>query len=81
MGQLLDAGQATWGDDAYLGLWGQLCKIWAYNAFDEADDWWVKWGALRERSLSVQDPGVESLFRPIEVGISARTDVTLELFH
>ena len=76
MGKLLDAGQAKWGDDAYLGLWGQLCEIWAYNAFDAADDWWVQWGILRERSLLLQDPNIETPFRPIEVGVSARTDVT-----
>jgi salicylate hydroxylase len=77
MGKLLQAGQAKWADDAYLGLWGQLCEIWAYNAFDAADDWWVQWGILRERSLSVQDPNVATPFPPLQVGVqvSARTDM------
>ena len=80
MQNLLNAGQAKWGDDAYLGLWGQLCEIWAYNAFDAADDWWVQWGILRERSLGRPDPNVETPFRPIEVGVT-RTDVTHEALH
>ncbi|KAI9438895.1 FAD/NAD-P-binding domain-containing protein [Lactarius psammicola] len=75
MQKLLHAGQVKWDDDAYLGLWGQLCEIWAYNAFDAADDWWVQWGVLHERSLGVQDPNVET---PLEVGIIARIDVIQE---
>ncbi|KAH9066722.1 hypothetical protein EDB87DRAFT_1828071 [Lactarius vividus] len=78
MQKLLHAGQAKWDDDAYLGLWGQVCETWAYNAFDAADDWWVQWGILRERSLGIHDPDVESPFRPLEVGISARIDVIHE---
>jgi salicylate hydroxylase len=76
MQKLLHAGQAKWGDDAYLDLRGQLCKIWAYNAFDAADDWWIQWGILRERSLGPHDPNVETPFRSIQVGVNARTDVT-----
>lgn len=75
MGQYLDAGQIMWEDDAYLGLWAQMCEILKYNAFDAADDWWVEWGVLRERALTLQDPSIGLQFRPIEVGISARTDV------
>ncbi|KAH9024901.1 hypothetical protein EDB84DRAFT_1564246 [Lactarius hengduanensis] len=78
MRKLLQAGQAKWDDDAYLGLWGQVCETWAYNAFDAADDWWVQWGILRERSLGIHDPDVESPFRPLEVGVSARIDVIHE---
>jgi salicylate hydroxylase len=76
MQKLLHAGQAKWGDDVYLDLRGQLCKIWAYNAFDAADDWWIQWGILRERSLGPHDPNVETPFRSIQVGVNARTDVT-----
>jgi len=81
LGKLLHAGQAKWGDDAYLGLWGQMVEVWAYNAFDEADDWWVQWGILRERSLSLhdRDPDIATPFRPIEVGIVARTQETFLL--
>ena len=78
MQKLLHMGQITWDDDAYLGIWGQLCEIWAYNAFDAADDWWVQWGMLRERALSIQNPNVELPFRRLEVSVSARTDLTHE---
>lgn len=81
MQKLFHAGQTKWDDDAYLGLWGQLCEIWAYNAFDAADDWWVQWGVLRERSLGRLDPNLDTPFRPLEVGVSASTDVTLESLH
>lgn len=30
--------------------WDQLKELFGYNAEDEADDWWVKWGLLRERA-------------------------------
>jgi salicylate hydroxylase len=66
----LHAGQDKWDDDAYLGIWGQLCEVWAYNAFDVADDWWVQWGMLRERALSLQDPSLALPFSPLEVSIS-----------
>jgi len=66
----LHAGQDKWDDDAYLGIWGQLCEVWAYNAFDVADDWWVQWGMLRERALSLQDPSLALPFSPLEVNIS-----------
>lgn len=67
------AGQDKWDDDAYLGIWGQLCEVWAYNAFDVADDWWVQWGMLRERALSLQDPSLALPFTPLEVSVSAQT--------
>jgi salicylate hydroxylase len=78
MQYFLHAGHGKWDDDAYLGLWGQICKIWAYNAFDAADDWWVQWGMLRERALILQNRDVETPFHCLEVNINARTDSTLE---
>jgi salicylate hydroxylase len=27
-----------------------LMTIWGYDAEDEADNWWVEWGLLRERA-------------------------------
>jgi len=80
MQKLLYSGQGKWDDDAYLGLWGNLVKIWAYNAFDAADDWWVQWGILRERSLGGVDPNIRTPFRPLEIGVIERTDV-IEISH
>jgi salicylate hydroxylase len=65
----LHAGQYKWDDDVYLGLWGQLYEIWAYNAFDVADDWWVQWGMLRERALSLQISKIEVPFNRLEISV------------
>ena len=73
MQKLLQARQHKWDDDAFLGIWGQLCQVWAYDAFDAADDWWVQWGVLRERAMVVQNLNVEPPWNPLEVNISART--------
>jgi salicylate hydroxylase len=71
----LDAGHVKWDDDAYLGVWGQICEVWAYNAFDAADDWWVQWGILREHSLRLQNSHIETLFHPLEVCVTAHTNL------
>jgi salicylate hydroxylase len=79
MQKLLHARQHKWDDDAYLGIWGQLCQVWAYNAFDAADDWWVQWGVLRERAMSIQDSksvqnsSVQLPWSRLEVSVSAQT--------
>jgi len=28
----------------------EIVEIWSYYAIDAADEWWVEWGLLRERS-------------------------------
>lgn len=73
MQKLLRARQHKWDDDAYLGLWGQLCEIWAYDAFDAADDWWIQWGVLREQAMYLQDPNVELSWSRLEINVSAHT--------
>ncbi|KAI0272531.1 hypothetical protein BC834DRAFT_1038601 [Gloeopeniophorella convolvens] len=78
MRKSLELGDVKWDDDAYLGLWGEICKIWSYNAFDAAEDWWVKWGVLRECSLSTQNPSIEVAFEHLEVEVSERTDAGSE---
>jgi salicylate hydroxylase len=72
MRKLLNRGHGKWDDDAYMGLWGEICRVWAYNAFDAADDWWVQWGVLRERSLHLQNPNVETPFRHLEISITTK---------
>ena len=32
-------------------LWDEIRTIFGYDCEDEADDWWVQWGMLRERAL------------------------------
>jgi salicylate hydroxylase len=31
-------------------LWAEMLRIFGYDAEDEADNWWVEWGLLRERA-------------------------------
>lgn len=78
---LLKSGQVVWDDDAFLGLWGHLISIWAYNAFDAADDWWVQWGILRERSLGRLDSNLETPYPPLKVGTQTDVTVTHEIIH
>lgn len=43
-------------DDGELDRqWGEMCEIWGYDARDDAEDWWVRWGLLRERASSLND--------------------------
>lgn len=35
--------------------WQELFEVWGYDGRDAAEGWWVEWGLLRERSLSVND--------------------------
>jgi hypothetical protein len=28
----------------------EIAEVWGYFAIDAADEWWVEWGLLRERS-------------------------------
>jgi len=34
--------------------WVEIKEIFGYDAEDEANNWWVEWGLLRERSKGVQ---------------------------
>ncbi|KAG1834961.1 hypothetical protein DFJ58DRAFT_868483 [Suillus subalutaceus] len=43
-------GKAFFGISEASEQWEQLKELWEYDAEDEADDWWVKWGLLRERA-------------------------------
>ena len=36
--------------DAELAEIAEIAEIWNYYAIDAADEWWVQWGMLRERS-------------------------------
>jgi len=78
MQQLLQTGQDKWDDNAYMGLWGQIVKIWAYDAFDAADDWWVERGMLRERALSLQNPNIKIPGRQLEISVCAQTNFVHE---
>ena len=38
------------GNEKATELWETLCRIFGYDCEDEADNWWVQWGMLRERA-------------------------------
>lgn len=33
-----------------LDQWEQVKELFGYDAEDQADDWWIKWGILQERA-------------------------------
>ena len=35
--------------------YAENAELWGYDARDAAEDWWVKWGNLRERTLFTPD--------------------------
>lgn len=37
--------------------WVEIKEVFGYDAEDEADNWWVKWGLLRERSIGAPIAG------------------------
>ena len=37
-------------EDVTVDQWDQNRELFAYDAEDEADNWWVQWGLLQERS-------------------------------
>ncbi|KAG1838188.1 hypothetical protein DFJ58DRAFT_814536 [Suillus subalutaceus] len=43
-------GGSVFGVSEASEQWEQLKELWGYDADDEADDWWAKWGLLRERA-------------------------------
>lgn len=62
-------------DMSGVRLWDAVGAIWAYDAEDAADDWWVEWGLPAERARGeVQKeqrivPGTVSVERSIEVAL------------
>ncbi|TFK82184.1 FAD/NAD-P-binding domain-containing protein [Polyporus arcularius HHB13444] len=47
------------GDGETSGAWNEVRTIFGYDCEDEADDWWVQWGLLRERALQGRQAGDE----------------------
>ncbi len=60
------------GDDSTVAQWDQNRELFAYDAEDEADNWWVQWGLLRERSKALYsaDDNQQLLSLDISVGVS-----------
>jgi salicylate hydroxylase len=61
-------------DDAGVqALWIQILTTWAYDAEDDADNWWVKWGALGEPADAPAGPGAL-----VDLGAAICVDVRAE---
>ncbi|THH15393.1 hypothetical protein EW146_g5075 [Bondarzewia mesenterica] len=47
------------GDDGGQDLakhWAEIAWLWGYDAGEDAEDWWIKWGVLRERATLEENP-------------------------
>ena len=56
-------------EDSNVAQWDQNRELFAYDAEDEADNWWVQWGLLQERSKTSHDD-TEMFSLDINVGYS-----------
>jgi salicylate hydroxylase len=45
-----DAPEPTTGSGPTEAELAEIAEVWGYFAIDAADEWWVEWGLLRERS-------------------------------
>jgi hypothetical protein len=45
-----DAPNPTPGSGLTEAELSEVAEVWGYFAIDAADEWWVEWGLLRERS-------------------------------
>ena len=43
-------GHKGWDETKLRWQWDEICEVFAYHAREAAEDWWVMWGILRERS-------------------------------
>lgn len=46
------------GDAEETPEWTEIKEVFGYDAEDEADNWWVQWGLLRERARGVETAAV-----------------------
>jgi salicylate hydroxylase len=59
-------------EDSTVAQWDQNRELFAYDAEDEADNWWVQWGLLQERSKASNwaDDKERMFSLDISVGVS-----------
>ncbi|KAH7927839.1 FAD/NAD(P)-binding domain-containing protein [Leucogyrophana mollusca] len=61
---MMHSGLQGWDEGKIRWQWEELGEVFGYNAREAAEDWWVQWGMLRERSQKQGAPGIPI---PIEV--------------
>lgn len=52
---MLLEGHKGWDDSRLRWQWDEICEVFAYHGREAAEDWWVMWGVLRERSQQVSN--------------------------
>jgi salicylate hydroxylase len=59
-------------EDSTVAQWDHNRELFAYDAEDEADNWWVQWGLLQERSKTFYsaDDNQQMFTLDISVGVS-----------
>ncbi|KAI0778764.1 FAD/NAD-P-binding domain-containing protein [Trametes elegans] len=62
------AGENVLGgsDGVASKVWDQVEMLFGYDCEDEADNWWIRWGVLRERAL--ERGGVGRAAKPVYLG-------------
>ncbi|KAI5121804.1 hypothetical protein M0805_009796 [Coniferiporia weirii] len=72
----LEKGQQDWTEApeevGLLKQWEEFKEVWGYDAFEDADTWWVEWGTLLERMDALN--GGENEYVPEEF-LQVRSDV------
>lgn len=48
--KMMMEGHKSWDETKLRWQWDEICEVFAYHGREAAEDWWVMWGALRERS-------------------------------
>ncbi|KAH0836647.1 hypothetical protein J3R83DRAFT_8366 [Lanmaoa asiatica] len=47
---MLLEGHKGWDETRLRWQWDEICEVFGYHGREAAEDWWVVWGVLRERS-------------------------------
>ncbi|KAG8220921.1 hypothetical protein J3R82DRAFT_2425 [Butyriboletus roseoflavus] len=58
---MMTLGLQGWDEEKMRCQWEQISEVLGYSAREAAEDWWVSWGMLRERSLSTSTPFATSV--------------------
>ncbi|KAF8845147.1 FAD/NAD(P)-binding domain-containing protein [Paxillus ammoniavirescens] len=53
LSMMMAEGHKGWDETKLRWQWDEICEVFGYHAREAAEDWWVMWGILRERSQMV----------------------------
>ncbi|KIJ65700.1 hypothetical protein HYDPIDRAFT_87975 [Hydnomerulius pinastri MD-312] len=53
LSMMMSEGHKGWDESRLRWQWDEICEVFGYHAREAAEDWWVMWGVLRERSQMV----------------------------